>query len=693
MYRKIFKKISFFLLVFISLTSKFVAAQQDTLQGIGEEVVVTGQHTPQQLKNSVYKVRTINAERIKMRSATDIIGVLNSEIGIRFSSDNTLGETDTKIFGLGTSRVKILIDGVPMADRDATKQSLTQIDINSIEKIEIVEGPMSVVYGTDALAGVINIITKKGAKSGNNLSVTAKVHEETIANTYSPFKGNGIHNENISIHWNNHYWRASGYVTRNDFDGYSDTAAFPAKVFKPKKQWMSGGAFGYSNNKINVWYRLDYLNEELLSANPMNTNTYKSFRQYYITNRFTHQVQADWKINETAKLNTAISFQDYKRNTKSYTLDYQNESLTPNNSPQDLNNGYWDVTPFQTWFFRSSFSWTASPKISIQPGIDVKYDKTSGQRISGVPSITDYSFFVSSEIKPTSAINIRPGFRVSKNSVYDVPPLVPSLNTKFVLNKKLDLRLSYAKGFRAPILRELYFNFFDANHSIQGNLNLKAETSNSFMATLTGNFIAKKEASFTSSITGFFNDYKNFIDLYSYTDANSNVIFSYFNRDNFKTAGITFENNIVWKNFSANIGFSYIGYYNRYQEDDVLKGDRTKFAWSPEITTNLSYKLTKLKGSVGLYYKFTGKIPTYILDANNDIVLSQRDAFHWADLTASKQIFKYFTLQGGIKNLFDVTRLSNNISSSGSAHVQGGSMNYAYGRSYFLGIIFQWNKK
>ncbi len=676
------------LIIFTAITISIQAQIKDTTAAVLGEVVVTGQYEPQPLKNSVYKVKTITAERIKLRAATDIVGVLNSELGMRFSSDNTLGESDTKILGMGGTRVKILIDGVPMVDRDATKQSLTQIDINTVEKIEIVEGPMSVVYGTDALAGVINIITKKGFKGGNNLSVSARLQEETVANSYTPFADDGIHNENVTVNWNNNHWRATGYITRNNFGGFTDTASFPAKVFKPKEQWIGGGTFGYRNNKVNAWYRLDYLHENLFAASPMNTNNYISFQQFYITNRYTHQAQADWIINSKLKLNTTASLQDYTRNTESYKKNYQYNTNTPDMSGA----GYYDVSKFRSWFFRSTAAIIVSPKVSLQPGVDIKYDKTSGQRIAGAPSITDYSFFVSSEIKPVAGINIRPGFRVSKNSVYDAPPIIPSINAKVTLNKKLDLRLSYAKGFRAPILRELYFNFFDANHSIQGNPNLKAETSNSFMASITHSALSKKHFSINSSVSTFYNDYSNFIDLYGFKDAGGNDVFSYFNRDTYKTVGGTFENTITYKNLTATIGASYIGYYNKYQEDNTLKGDRTKFAWSPEINANLTYKLTKLKANVGFFYKYTGRVPTYQTNSTNDIVLAQRDAFHWADLTASKQIFKQFTVQAGVKNLFNVTNLTS-TAASGGAHSSGTTTNYTYGRSYFLGINFQWSKK
>jgi len=676
-----------FLLVTIT-TNAQENKSKDTTGKVLDEVVVTGQYEPQPLKNSVYKVKTITAERIKLRAATDIVGVLNSELGMRFSTDNTLGESDTKILGMGGSRVKVLIDGVPMVDRDATKQSITQIDIYTIEKIEIVEGPMSVVYGTDALAGVINIITKKRFKSGNNLSVLVRVQEETIADSYSPFADDGIHNENLTVNWNNNHWRATGYVTRNNFGGFADTASFPAKVFKPKGQWIGGGTFGYRSNKVNAWYRLDYLHENLFAASPMNTNNYISFQQFYIANRYTHQAQTDWTINSKLKLNNTACFQDYTRYTESYKKNY----LFNTNTPDISGVGFYDVSKFQSWFFRSTAALMVSTKVSLQSGIDIKYDKSSGQRIAGKPSITDYSLFVSSEIKAFTGINIRPGFRISKNSVYDAPPIIPSINAKIALNKQLDLRLSYAKGFRAPILRELYFNFFDANHSIQGNPNLKAETSNSFMASITHSTLSKKDFSISSSMSTFYNDYSNFIDLYAFKDASGNDIFSYFNRDTYKTIGGTFENTIIYKNLTAAIGASYIGYYNQYQEDNTLKGDRTKFAFSPEINANLTYKLTKLNANIGLFYKYTGKVPTYIQNSSNDIVLSQRNAFHWADLTASKQIFKLFTVQTGIKNLFNVTNLTS-TAASGGTHSGGSTTNYTYGRSYFLGINFQWSKK
>ncbi len=554
---RVYKPLTAIALLTIHFCTKANAQQDTTAKQLGE-VVVTGQYTPQPLRNSVYKVRTINAERIQMRGATDVIGVLNSELGVRIGQDNTIGENNLVMSGLGGNRVKILLDGVPLIDRDGiSKQSLTQIDINSVEKIEIVDGPMSVVYGSDAMAAVINIITKKGSKSGNNLSVHARIQEETAGSTYSPFADEGMHTENVSVNWNNTHWRVSGFVTRNDFGGFTDTASFPAKVFKPKTQWLGGGTLGYRNNKLNTWYRLDYANEELLAASPANVNTGISFQQHFVTNRYTHQAQLDWTLTKKVKLNSAVSFQDYKRETKTYNKSYVNGSETVNNP---VGSGYWDVSKFQTFFVRSTANWTVSDKLALQPGFEVKYDNSAGERIeTGKKDITDYSVFVSSEYRPNSIINIRPGLRFSKNSVYDAPPVIPSINAKIVINKKLDVRLSYARGFRAPILRELYFTFHDANHNIVGNPDLKAETSDSYMASLTCNAVSNATLTLTSSITGFYNNYNNFIDLYVDPITTN---YKYFNISKYKTIGATFENTISWKRLTATLGFSYIAYYN-----------------------------------------------------------------------------------------------------------------------------------
>ena len=659
-----------------------------------KEIVVTAQYGPQSLKNSVYNVRTISAEKIRLRAATNVQQVLNTELGFRFNNDLTLGTTDVELMGMSGRNIKILLDGVPMVDRSDSRESLNQIDINTVERIEIVEGPVSVVYGTDALAGVINIITKNAGKS--LLNVSARVQEETAGDDYEALSGAGVHNKNISASWQNKGWSALAGFSHNEFGGWnlaSPTATIDevnavTNRWKPKEQFLGNTKLGYRNDRFNIWYRLDGLKETIDTRLGINPNNYKGKLQTYTTKRYTQQIQSEYRFSKELELTVVAGYTDLQRATRSVIHDYTNntEQLTTDAGEQD-------VAKFKGTLVRATAQYFVNKMVSIQPGFEYNRDAASGQRIKGTPVINDYAFFASSEIKPTDRINIRPGVRFIKNSVYDAPAVIPSLNTKFGLTKNFDLRLSYARGFRAPALRELYYDFFDASHSIMGNENLKAEQSNSFNASLVWAGIQKDDLQFRSTATGFYNQFKNRIDFG--LDPTNSSITTLINVSKYKTTGGTIDNTFIFKSLQANLGFSYIGRYNNLLVNDIAL-DVPEFMWAPELNGNLTYNFTKLNGSVSFFYKYTGNRPGYQM-ATVDGVQTARvvkiGAFSWADLMLNKNVCKYFTINVGVKNLFDVTQLTNTSTASGGAHSTGGSsVPYSYGRSYVLGLLFNWNK-
>jgi outer membrane receptor for ferrienterochelin and colicins len=651
------------------------------------EVVVTGQYEPQSIKKSVYNVRVIDSERIRLRAAVNVMGVLNNELGFRFANDLTLGTTDVQLMGMSGRNVKILLDGLPMVDRGDTRESLNQIDINSIERIEIVEGPMSVSYGSDALAGVINIITKKPGTE--QLGVSARIQEETANKEYNLLANQGLHIQNVGVTWQKKGWNGSAGITNNTFGGWQGQSPGRAKDWLPKDQLFGHGKVGYHTETINVYYRLDALKEDLLSQGTENVNTHQARDQKYITYRYVHQMQGDWKLSERLQLNGQASYTDYQRRTQTTILD-----LTTGQRTLSLGEGEQDLSKFASQTYRATASYKISSSVSLQPGIDINLDAASGARIMGSPTINDYAVFVSSTLNPTSRISIRPGLRFVKNSVYDAPPAIPSLNTKFALTSNLDLRLAYARGFRSPALRELYFNFFDASHSIRGNPNLKAENSNSFNGSLAWQVTTK----FKSTLGFFYNDFSNLI---SYgIDPSDPRISMNINIDKFKTTGFTLENVVGWKDIQATVGFSYIGRYNNLlaTPDTVTYagGRLTSFMWSPEINTNLTYTLKKIDTKLSIFYKYSGKRPSYLATANADgqvsATLTEIAPFHWADFTITKTITKYLTLTTGVKNLFNLTRLANTSPDTGGAHSSSGPAPVSYGRSYFMGLSFQWYK-
>lgn len=665
-------------------------AQQDTLFHKNlEEVVVTGQYRPQTLKKSVYQLKVINNERIKQSGAANIQQVLNTQVGFRFAADNTLGTTDVQLMGMSGRNVKILMDGVPMVDRGDTRESLNQIDVNSIERIEIVEGPMSVSYGSDALAGVINIITKKNKNNG--LTLTAKVQEETAGSEYHAFNYRGVHQQNIGIDYKNNNWGFTAGGSHNDMNGFGGDAYGRDKEWLPKQQWLGNARISYDKGPLNIYFRTDLLREDILSKGAINYGNYKAIDQKYSTNRFTNQLQGGYTFSKRLQLAATLAYTDYKRSTRTTRHDFEKntDELTTGEGEQDL-------SKFNSFVFRTTVQYQLGNIVSLQPGIDINREAASGPRISNNPSITDYAAFVSAEIKAGSRLNIRPGLRFIKNSVYNAPPVIPSINTKFIISKKIDLRFAYAYGFRSPALRELYFYFVDANHNVVGNPNLKAENSNSFNASLNWTAMPKNKSTYSISLSGFYNAFNNQID-FALSSPTSNQ-YTYYNVNKAKTAGGTLENKYAFKNLESSLGFSYVGIFRKlFDEKDYANETNKDFLWSPEVNASVSYNVDVIKTRFNLFYKYSGKKPQLVTGKNAAnqpaLLIAETEAYHLADFTGTTKINKFLSVNAGIKNIFDVTNVNNNAAVSTSVHNAGYNVAIGYGRSYFVGLNFQWNKK
>lgn len=648
-----------------------------------QELVVTGQFSPQSVRNSVYNIRVINQEQIRLRGASNLQSILSTELGMRFSNDLTLGTTDIELMGMSGQNVKILLDGIPVIDRGSTRESLGQIDINNVEKIEIVEGPMSVSYGSDALAGVINIITKKSLSS-RALTLHARVQEETAGNEYEPFSGAGTHHESLGLSWQNARFDASAGLTRNFFGGWQGNASGRKMEWMPKEQYLPYARLGYRNAAFSVGYRFNGTDETLKSLGNtyvnINNNHESATDQYYITRRLFHQLESEYRLNTRNSLSLAAAYTDYSRSTQTTEIDLVTDRRTL------AAGGNQDKSVFKSSFLRLTGQHRLNQHISVQHGLEINLNSATGERIEGSPEINDYAYFASSEIKITPKINLRPGLRFIHNSVYDAPPAIPSLNTKFTLAKGLDLRAAYARGFRSPALRELYFTFFDASHSIRGNRNLKAETSDSFNAFLSYQVIDQRELRWNTTGGTFYNVFDNLIAIG--VDPADPDINTYLNVDKHKTTGFTLNNTLYWNDLYATLGFSRIGRYNRFSETENLE----EFLWTSEVNTNLRYNFTKIHTSISLFLKHTGKLPRYIAETTASGVTAkpvETEGFTLADITLSKVFYKYFTVNAGVKNLLGVTRLASTQTDSGGAHSTGGAVPMSYGRSYFLGLSAQ----
>ncbi len=156
-------------LIATALLTTQTIAQED----LGEIVVTTATKAPQQLKNITANVDVITAEDIEARGYTTVTEALSSVAGVSFVSNGGLG-TSTSVYlrGMGNQRTLILIDGVRYQDPSNTNgASIQHLMVSDIDHIEVIKGAQSGIWGADAAAGVINIITKT-AKKGTHASAT-----------------------------------------------------------------------------------------------------------------------------------------------------------------------------------------------------------------------------------------------------------------------------------------------------------------------------------------------------------------------------------------------------------------------------------------------------------------------------------------------------------------------------------------
>jgi len=649
------------------------------------EVVVTGQFEPQSIRNSVYTIKVIDKEQIRLRAATDIKSVLSTELGIRFSNDLATGTSEPQLMGMSGASIKILLDGIPMMDRGTVKESLGQIDINVIERIEIVEGPLSVIYGTDAMAGVINIITRSPAE--NQMAVRVRLQEETVGTEYQPGTGKGSHNHYAGVDWQKSGFFAGASITNNDFGGWQGKSAGRAKEWMPKHQWLTMAKAGYRKDFSEIWYRFNGTDETLHSMGNINSNTGIATDQRFLSKRWFHQIQGQHRFSERWNTSFSASYTDYERRTRTTNLDSYTGRETLSIEP-----GTQDKDIFRSAFIRGIAHYKASENFALQPGIEYNHHYGSGNRILGTPVISDFSAFLSSQWQVNKILQLRTGVRMVKNSVYQAPPVMPSVNAKVRLNKSFDLRLAYARGFRSPILRELYFVFRDASHDIVGNPDLKAETSHSFNGSVTWHG-GSEQVRLRSALSSFYNSFKNRIDIGQDAGVSSSSV--YLNIHRFKTTGLEWSGQLSHQQLSLRVGAAYIARYNELAEGQDTPGELPEMMWSPEANTTLSYRIPRIGTTIAWFYKYTGKTPRYRTTVHEDgsitAQLGQIDPYHLADLTLSKDLGKLLSLNIGVKNLFNITSV-NNTSGTTGAHGTGNSVPLQYGRSYLMSLNFNLNK-
>ncbi len=621
--------------------------------GMLQETVVTGVPAPVKLQNALSQYRVITQAAMKAQGAATVADALSTQLNINLGSDAVLG-TNITMQGLGGDKVKLLIDGLPVNGRENGNIDLGQLSLNNVARIEIVQGPMSVVYGSDALGGVINIITKEAA-------------EKTEVNAGMLWQSTGTYNVDAAASFRGKGQSLQLGAGRNFSDGYgyADTS-YPerARIFKPKEQWLAN--LGYRcrvSDRLAFNLASDFVAETITARGSVIGYPYyaTAVDEYYRTIRSNNRLQASGKWGK-GQWRLDNSYALYHRVRESRVKD-----LVTLNEKADTSVGSQDTSRFDDITLRSNYA-SSIGKLRYDGGYDLLFQSArSGKFGDTVHKADDYALYANAAMDFfQKKLTTQLGLRVAYNTAFQ-SPLIYSFNLLYRPQERWQIRASVAKGFRSPSLKEQFLDFVDQNHNIIGNPNLKPEHGTNVQASASWQFGADKAFRGGLTATGYYNDVRNVISLANpdHDPASINRIYGNIARQRNAIGNLQAEGR--WKDLYALIGGSLT---------HVLAADSGYDAFnSVEATATLRYSIRPVKMLVSVFYKYTG--PTRQLSAFADgSALYDVDlpGYNMMDASLSRRFWKgRLEVIAGLKNIFNVQELTPTGTAT-SVHSGGGGV-------------------
>lgn len=658
----------FSLIVIFLMTAGALLAQNSTSDSTAiqilqqEDVVVTAQFAPQSAYNAIYKVKVLRASTIQAKGATYLSDLLQDQMNIDLAQNSVFG-SNVEIQGISKENIKILIDGVPVIGRLNGIIDLSQIDLSNVERVEIIEGPVSVFYGTDAMGGIMNLITKKTQN---------KILEGNVAAFYESINAKSL-TANIGYRLEKNIIRLNAGLYQ--FDGLSTLDSVRSVNWPKRDDYFGDIMLGHDWGTLKLRYN-GHLSKHALYTfgDPDRHGKIKDIN--YFTRRIDNSLSLNGQIKGNQYLDITTSYLDYQRYHDTYNVDPTTSTTTLSTKDTQEKN----IVKYRYAGVKASLGQnkTSSP-FNYMVGIDVNSEESSGERIlDKKQSISTSALFGSVNHKLLNGkIEYQPGIRYTWNTAYG-SLFSPAFNAKFNLADNQKLRFSYARGFRAPTIKELYLDFHisagPSTFIISGNEDLSVEKSHSFNLQYSLNTSLGGKQSLLIEPSLFYNSITDLIDLSVLKDSKRH----YINIDKFRSIGgrINFAY-VPTSNVVVKLGYGQTGRYNQFSE----KNDSESMIYTPELSSSVSYHIKNYGLHLNAYYKYTGKRKGFYYDRlSKTIKETTKSDFNNLAITISKDFFQEkLSIQLGGKNLFDVTDVEV-TNAEGGTHSRNLQL---WGRSFF----------
>ena len=416
----------------------------DTLYANGDSVVVTATRSERKLSNITVPVTIVNAKTIQQNGSLRLSDILREQTGLTLTSGFGAG---VQLQGLNPDYTIILINGEPLVGRTAGVLDLNRVALGNIKKIEIVKGPSSSLYGSEAMAGVINIITDASTSIPLQTSLRYGTYNTLDANI-----NNTLASKNLFYQGFYNYYTTDGYSIRPNSNN---------RVTTPISRLTTSQQFKYNlSSNTNLVFNTRLTDENIKSNIAVSNGGITTY-----SNGNEHNTD----INFTGSLNHRFS-NDLKTSFRSYLTNYvsNQDLLTLSGAPYtDLLNHLFQRVENQT-------DWTVSKNFTGIFGAGAVWEGVKSSRYDSEKVRKNNTIqygFTQWEWTPITKLILIWGVRFDQNASY-ASAWSPKLSMLYKVNKQHKLKLSIGQGFKAPDFRQLYLDFTNAaagNYSVFGS--------------------------------------------------------------------------------------------------------------------------------------------------------------------------------------------------------------------------------
>ena len=621
-----------------------------------EQVVVTGNRSETKKRHSATLVNVVNREIFDLVSASSLADGLNFQPGVRVENDcQNCGFTQVRINGLDGHYSQILMNSKPVFSALAGVYGLEHIPATMIDRVEVMRGGGSALFGSSAIGGTINIITKDPVVN------TAEVHHTYMSIGMGGASDNNT-TANASVVSNNgksglFVYGQSRYRDAYDHngDGFTEIGTIDAKTV---------GINSFYNVTSNSKIRVEYSSTDEFRRGGDNLDLPP--HQAMIAEQTDHRINAGnisydvWSKDYSRKFNLYAAARDTKRDS------YYGSNMDPNayGSTHDLVavSGAQYVHSFmRLWFMPAE----------LTAGVEYNYnylnDVTIGYGHNTTQKINIGSAFLQNEWR-SDKWGFLIGARVDKHSLIDAPIVSPRANIRYNPSNKLNFRFSYSTGFRAPQAFDEDFHIAIVGGERVVTVladDLREESSNSFsFSTDWYHTFGNVQSNIMLELFHTTLDDVFTIRMLDEFDSKGNQVQERYNGSGATVMGMNLEGKGVFsEQFMAQAGLTW--QKSRYKEAEEWSENpavpaETRMFRTPDIYGyfTLQYTPTK-KFSLSLTGTYSGKMLVQHMESTDtpvDIAV-ETPSFLDANLKASKkfQIFPgvNLELEGGIQNILD----------------------------------------